>query len=214
MQDMNDFATNYSLSFILRHLPEHGCRILEVGRGDGHLARALVDLGHDVVAVDSDPDAVSRACSRGVNAWHAVWPEFAETSFDFVLFTRSLHHIHPIREAVDRALEVLNNGGTIIIEDFDYTVADTTTTRWFAATIQMLQLAGAIDIWLLRSQATGYCFASGSCTLIRASFSLSSVSAAAPSANYDKLKFVGHASHELLHQLIEGLFVQSELLID
>ena len=32
--------------------------------------------------------------------------------------------------------------------------------------------------------------------------------------NYDKLKFVGHASHKLFHQFIEGLFVQPELLID
>lgn len=148
---MSNYSTSYSLSFLLQHLPARSCRILEVGCGEGHLARALLDLGHHVTAVDSDRDAVARACERGVKAQHAVWPEFAGTGFAFLLFTRSLHHIHPLRGAIERALEVLNDNGTIIIEDFDYTVVDIATVRWFAANIQMLQLAGAInrnDGWL------------------------------------------------------------------
>jgi SAM-dependent methyltransferase len=148
---MSDFSTDYSLSFLLRHLPDRDCRIMEVGCGEGHLARALVDLGYEVAAVDSNADAVARACERGVNARHTVWPQFTGNGFDLVLFTRSLHHIHPLRHAVDRALEVLNDGGTIIIEDFDYTMVDATTVRWFAATIEMLQITGAMtrnDSWL------------------------------------------------------------------
>ena len=95
-----------------------------------------------MVAVDSNPDAVTQARGHGVNAQQVAWPEFTGNSFDFVLFTRSPHHIHPLQDAVERGFEVLNDGGTIIIEDFDYTKVDTRTVRWFAGTVQVLQAAG------------------------------------------------------------------------
>jgi len=111
------FATAQTLSFVERWLT-HPLRILEVGCGDGDLASALVERGHDVIAIDSDSAAVAAAKGRGVDARVAIWPAFEGGKFDAVLFTRSLHHIEPLDSAVTRAREVLRPGGRIIIEDF------------------------------------------------------------------------------------------------
>lgn len=110
-------GTAQTLSFVERWLA-HPLRILEVGCGAGDLASALVERGHDVVAVDSDPAAVSAAKARGVDARMAVWPAFDGGTFGAVLFTRSLHHIDPLDGAVMRARELLQPGGRILIEDF------------------------------------------------------------------------------------------------
>lgn len=110
-------GTSQTISFCERWLT-HPCRALEVGCGDGDLARALVERGHEVVAIDSDPAAITTAKARGVDARVAVWPAFASGKFDALLFTRSLHHIEPLDGAVKRARDVLQPGGRILIEDF------------------------------------------------------------------------------------------------
>lgn len=111
------FGTTETLSFLERWLT-HPLRILEVGCGDGDLASAMIERGHEVVAIDSDPAAVSAAKARGVDARVATWPAFEGGMFDAVLFTRSLHHIEPLDGAVTRARELLRPGGRILIEDF------------------------------------------------------------------------------------------------
>lgn len=111
------FGTSQTLSFCEQWLT-HPCRALEVGCGDGDLARVLAGRGHEIIAIDSDPSAVSAAKARGVDARLAVWPAFDDGKFDAVLFTRSLHHIEPLDGAVTRARELLQPGGRILIEDF------------------------------------------------------------------------------------------------
>ena len=45
------------LVFVRASLPEPPARVLEVGAGDGQLAAALRDLGHDVTAIDPKGEA-------------------------------------------------------------------------------------------------------------------------------------------------------------
>jgi trans-aconitate methyltransferase len=48
--------------------PRPGERILDLGCGDGALTRRLVDLGCEVVAIDSSPEQVEAATALGLDA--------------------------------------------------------------------------------------------------------------------------------------------------
>src|ERR671929_1457394 len=97
------FETRYSYDFVKRFLPSAAERILEVGCGTGELAACLSEHGYAVLAIDSDRDSIAAAQRRGVDARIATWPDFNGGKFDAVLFTRSLHHVHPLDESVERA---------------------------------------------------------------------------------------------------------------
>ena len=71
-------------------LPTGPARVLEVGCGDGRLARELHELGYQVVAID--PAAPTGAIFQAVSL-----EEFADPGpFDAVVASRSLHHIHDL----------------------------------------------------------------------------------------------------------------------
>ena len=61
-------SLRYSAEFVLGSLPQRASRLLEVGCGDGALARFLIDRSFAVVALDSDQAAVDSARARGVDA--------------------------------------------------------------------------------------------------------------------------------------------------
>jgi len=138
------FETRYTYDFVRRFLPRGCRRILEVGCGTGELAARLSKDGYVVIAIDSDRDSVAAARRLGVNAHVATWPDFDQGQFDAVLFTRSLHHIHPPGESVRHAADCLANGGRIIVEDFAYESADEKTLRWFKSAIHLLEAASAL----------------------------------------------------------------------
>lgn len=138
------FEIRFTHDFIRRFLPG-GCeRILEIGSGSGELAARLRQDGFKVVAIDPDEELVSAARRLGVDARVAEWPDFHDGRFDAVLFTRSLHHIHPLREAVQRSVECLAEGGRVIVEDFAYECADEKTLRWFTSATRLLGAAGLL----------------------------------------------------------------------
>src|SRR5882724_690305 len=138
------FETRYTYNFIKRFLPSECRRILEVGCGTGELAARLSKDGYSVVAIDTDRDSVAAALRLDVNARVATWPDFVQGQFDAVLFTRSLHHIHPIDESLRHAADSLANGGRIIVEDFAYESADEKTLRWFRSAIRLLEATGSL----------------------------------------------------------------------
>ncbi len=122
--------TRATADFIASYLPV-GAEVLEIGCGVGHVALELLNHGYHVTGVDSDPDAVAQARGRGVPAVQASWPEFEGMSVDAVAFTRSLHHISPLRQAVDKARNVLQPTGTLLVEDFAFDEVDRVTMNWF-----------------------------------------------------------------------------------
>jgi SAM-dependent methyltransferase len=138
------FETRYTYDFIKRFLPRECRRILEVGCGTGELAARLSKDAYSVVAIDSDRDSVAAAQRLGVNARVATWPDFDEGHFDAVLFTRSLHHIHPLDESVRHAADSLVEGGRIIVEDFGYESTDEKTLRLFSSGIRLLEATGLL----------------------------------------------------------------------
>jgi SAM-dependent methyltransferase len=113
-------------------------RILDVGCGNGLVARRLQARGYDVVAIDDSDELVEQARALGVDARIAVWPSFTDTPFDAILFARSLHHMHSLIESVIRAYELLVPSGRVIVEDFSWAEIDPTTAEWFYGIVRLL----------------------------------------------------------------------------
>jgi len=141
-----DVLTSHTMEFVTGALTGAGLRLLEVGAGSGHLARALMDAGHDVVAVDASEKAVARASELGVDARHADWHDFNDGTFDAILFTRSLHHIDRLQQAIDRCWPMLTQDGRVLLEEVSFADVDPPTAGWLATTIRALAADGAVEI--------------------------------------------------------------------
>jgi SAM-dependent methyltransferase len=112
-------------SFVEAHLPVVPARILEVGCGQGDLARALAGSGHDVIAID--PDAPKGELFQCVSL-----QEFrAGETFDAVVASRSLHHIPDLPASVAKIARLLRPGGRLILDEHSYDLLDDKTARWY-----------------------------------------------------------------------------------
>ncbi|MGK0299216.1 MAG: 2-polyprenyl-3-methyl-5-hydroxy-6-metoxy-1,4-benzoquinol methylase, partial [Planctomycetota bacterium] len=116
------------------HIEQLSARILEVGSGQGHLAAALAGAGHQVVAMDSDEEAVAATRYKGVDARVGTFPdelpEHDEGPFDVVLFTRSLHHLEELDAACAAAFSLLSPTGVVLVEDWAWNIIDDRTAAW------------------------------------------------------------------------------------
>lgn len=144
MTELFDVPTADTLAFLAPHL-QGPHRILEVGCGSGHLAQALQAQGHDVLALDSNPEAVRRTTARGVPAELATWPDFETEPADVVLFTRTLHHFPDLDATLDRAVALLRPGGQILVEDYAITEIDPRGAAWLNSMLQTLDAADILQ---------------------------------------------------------------------
>lgn len=138
------FETVYTYEFVKRSVRPACRRVLEVGAGTGELAARLMVDGLEVVALDIDPGMVALAQGLGVDARVAQWPESLDEQFEAVLFTRSLHHIHPLAESVEAAVACLAPGGRVVAEDFAFEAVDQRTLVWFTGAIRLLRESGLL----------------------------------------------------------------------
>jgi 2-polyprenyl-3-methyl-5-hydroxy-6-metoxy-1,4-benzoquinol methylase len=145
----SEVASFQTLAFVQAHTQP--ARLLEVGCGDGALACRLAALGYQVIAIDASPAAVAQARQRGLDARIARWPDFEEAAFDVVLFTRSLHHIQPLEQAVVRAKELLEPQGRLMVEDFAFDEVESLSAEWLYQLLSVLDAAG-----LLRCDGDGF----------------------------------------------------------
>lgn len=134
------------MAFLRRVLPPAPLRLLDVGCGRGDLAARLASEGFEVTALDNSPDAIQRAREAGVPAVEADFLSYEDAPHDAVLFSRSLHHIHPLQDAVARAAALLKPGGWLIAEEFARERADRATATWFYDTRSLLRAAGLLDV--------------------------------------------------------------------
>jgi SAM-dependent methyltransferase len=120
-----------SLAFV-KSLTAPPKTVLDVGCGDGTLARLLSDNGFVVTAIDDNDEAIAKARELGLHCDRANFLEFeSEQNFDVLVFSRSLHHIHPVEAAVNQAVNLLKEGGLIIVEEFGAELVDYETAVWF-----------------------------------------------------------------------------------
>lgn len=141
----SDVPTAETLAFVLLHVPRARSRILEVGCGSGILAARLQALGHQVVAVDSSREAVLQAQQLEVDARQARWPDFEDSPFDVVLFTRSLHHIRPLVDGVRQARKLLRSDGRVVVEDFAFSQVDAPSLEWLYQILSVLDAARLLE---------------------------------------------------------------------
>lgn len=118
--------------FVAGRLPFEGCRVLEVGCGDGELARALVRRGYAVTAIDP-------VAPEGPPFERVTLEEYAATDrFDAVVAARSLHHVHDLPGAVEKIHSLLKDTGVLVLDEFAWEQMDARTRAWYVA-----NLAGA-----------------------------------------------------------------------
>jgi SAM-dependent methyltransferase len=113
-------------SFVLATLPPPPARVLEVGCGEGELARELDAAGYHVLAVD--PRAPEGPLFRriGVEDLPEVEP------FEAVVARYALHHVASLDAALDRIAGLLRPGGRLVIEEFGWDRVDRSTAGWYA----------------------------------------------------------------------------------
>lgn len=104
-------------------------RVLDVGCGDGEIARRLAAVGFAVTAIDLELPRTANA--PGVTFIQHDFLTFEAKPFDAIVFSGSLHHILPLDRAVARITRLLTATGRLIVDDFDVEAPDVETLRWY-----------------------------------------------------------------------------------
>ena len=133
-------SLRYTYDFVRAALPAGSRKILEIGCGTGELAAALQAAGFRLVALDSDPACAAEARDKGVDARTCEWPSELDDTFDAGLFTRSLHHVAPLDEAIAAAVAALEPSGRIIVEDFRAEGGSERSRAWFMDAVSRVRL--------------------------------------------------------------------------
>lgn len=99
----------------LKSIP--GGRLLEVGSGSGVMLKHLQELGWDVQGVDFDPWAVKTAKEKGVkvNLGSLEEQDFPEASFDAVIMSHLIEHVHDPVSLLAASRRVLKAGGKLTV---------------------------------------------------------------------------------------------------
>jgi SAM-dependent methyltransferase len=112
-------------AFVCANLPEPPARVLEVGAGAGRLAGALRAVGYDVLAIDPEPK------SEDVRAVALADLDEPAGSFAAAVAVVSLHHVDPLEESCRKLGEVVEPGGTVVIDEFDVGAFDLSAAVWW-----------------------------------------------------------------------------------
>lgn len=121
------------VTFVLGHLPAAPARVLEVGAGEGDLARRMAEAGYDVVAVDpqaSTPDVLPIPVDE---------LEEPAASFDAAVAVLSLHHVHRLDESCAHLASLLRPGASLIVDELDLDRFDEQAAAWW---LEQQQLSG------------------------------------------------------------------------
>jgi SAM-dependent methyltransferase len=110
------------IEFVLSQLPSTPARVLEVGCGEGELARGLAAEGYDVVAID--PEAPDGRIFR-----RTTIEAFADPGpFDAVVASLSLHHVHDLDGVLDKLVRLLD--GPLILNEHAWDRLEPMTPAW------------------------------------------------------------------------------------
>jgi SAM-dependent methyltransferase len=112
-------------AFVHANLPEPPARVLEIGAGSGGLARALRAAGYDVLAIDPKSD------SEDVRPVALADVDEPAGSFAAAVAVVSLHHVDPLEGSCRRLGELVQPGGTLVIDEFDAGAFDVGAAAWW-----------------------------------------------------------------------------------
>ena len=110
-------------SFLIGQVPLQARSVLDVGCGMGRFTKCLTGSDRQVVGIDLSPEMIARAKiledDQGKLTFYCgnfLDLEFHPSSFDSVISVAALHHM-PLEIAVQRMIELVRPGGTLIIHD-------------------------------------------------------------------------------------------------
>lgn len=118
------------------NLPSPPARVLEVGAGEGELARSLRASGYDVVAIDPKSEVAD------VEPFALVDLPPPESPFDAAVAVVSLHHVDPLEASVERLASVLDPGAPLLVDEFDAAQLDERAAEWW---LEQRRTRGADD---------------------------------------------------------------------
>jgi len=107
-----------SLDIPLRYLAVPGKgRMLDVGCSDGYVLKVAEELGWNAEGVDFDPQAVAYATRKGLKArlGRLADQHLPDDSFDLVLMSHVIEHVHHPVATLDEIRRVLRPGGMLVV---------------------------------------------------------------------------------------------------
>lgn len=106
---------------ILRSVPEGCGAALDVGCGDGLLARKLAGRAKHVTGIDKSPEMIARAREAAVGTTQLTFlegdfltAELPEAEYDFVCSVTTIHHMD-FEAALVRMRELMRPGATLVV---------------------------------------------------------------------------------------------------
>jgi GrpB-like predicted nucleotidyltransferase (UPF0157 family) len=90
-------------------------RVLEIGAGEGELARMLVDIGYEVVALDRHLRSTFPIVESSFEEYEAP-----PKSFDCIVAQLVLHHVSDLRASLRKASSLLRHGGMLAVDDYGW----------------------------------------------------------------------------------------------
>jgi SAM-dependent methyltransferase len=112
-------------AWVRANLPPPPARVLEVGAGDGTLARSLRTAGYEVTAIDpksETPDVQPLALVDLPDPAHL---------FDAAVAVVSLHHVEPLAASIERLAAVMGQGAPLLLDEFDASALDERAAAWW-----------------------------------------------------------------------------------
>ncbi|MBN1763789.1 MAG: class I SAM-dependent methyltransferase [Sedimentisphaerales bacterium] len=92
-------------------MAEKKARLLEIGGGNGYLAKCLTEMGFDVVSIDPQP---RQPGFYPVRTGDGSKLEFSDDSFDIIFSSNVMEHIENLPDALREMKRVLKSGGLMV----------------------------------------------------------------------------------------------------
>jgi SAM-dependent methyltransferase len=112
-------------AWVRAHLPPAPARVLEVGAGDGSLARSLRADGYAITAIDPKSEAPDVLPVALADVPDPIRP------YDAAVAVVSLHHVEPLEPSVERLAAVMAPGAPLLLDEFDVSALDERAASWW-----------------------------------------------------------------------------------
>ena len=92
-------------------------RMLDVGCGDGTVVKLAQDLGWNAEGIDFDPEAIANARRNGLNVHAGMLKDqrYSDDSFDLVLMSHVIEHVHDALGTLREIRRIVRPGGMLAL---------------------------------------------------------------------------------------------------
>lgn len=133
---------------IRQHIPNEASTILDIGAGEGRLARFLVRPGRTVISIDPDSSVLPESVpGLDFRVGSAERLPFADASIDAVTMVMVLHHTDA-HQALAEVTRVLRPGGAFVLLGMAVSTSRASDAAW--------ELRDVISQWLHRIGKTAW----------------------------------------------------------